>query len=82
MIEAMVQVVDGTIDLPRAVVNWIGTARELGLFLEGDTLILKKVQPAKLSEIALRVLEDEMPLDEIVAEVHQYRRERQDANRH
>ena len=63
-------------------VGWIGAAPELGLFLQGDTLILKKVQPVKLSEIALRVSEDEMPLDEIVAEVHQYRRERQDANRH
>jgi hypothetical protein len=57
------------------VVTWIGTAHELGLFLEGDTLILKKMQPARLSEIALRVLEDEMPMDEIVAEVHQHRRE-------
>jgi hypothetical protein len=75
MIEAMVQVVDGTIDLPRAVVTWIGTAHELGLFLEGDTLILKKMQPARLSDIALRVLEDEMPKDENVAEVQQHRRE-------
>ncbi len=81
MSETMVQVVNGTIALPRAVVGWIGAARELGLFFEGDTLILKKVQPVKLSEIALRVLEDEMPPNEIVAEVHQYRRERQDADR-
>jgi len=82
MMETTVRVMDGRLDLPRAIVNWIGTAHELGLFLEGDTLILKKMQPARLSEIALRVLEDEMPMDEIVAEVHQYRRERQDADRH
>ena len=79
MMEATVRVMDGKLDLPRAIINWIGTAHELGLFLEGDTLILKKMQPARLSEIALRVPEDEMPPDEIVAEVHQYRRERQDA---
>ena len=67
MMETTVRVMDGRLDLPRAIVNWIGTAHELGLFLEGDTLILKKMQPARLSEIALRVLEDEMPMDKIVA---------------
>jgi hypothetical protein len=79
MMETTIRVMDGRLDLPHAVVNWIGTAHELDLFLEGDTLILKKIQPARLSEIALRVLEDEMPMDEIVAEVHQYRQKRQDA---
>lgn len=79
--EATVRVVDGTINLPKAVVKWIGSTRELGVFLEGDALILKKVRPVKLSEIAARVAEEEMPLDEIVAEVHRHRQERRDADR-
>lgn len=81
-IEATVRAIDGKLDLPRAIINWIGTACELGLFREGDMLILEMVQPAKLSEIALRVMDDEMASDEIVAEVHQHRRERQDADRY
>jgi hypothetical protein len=79
--EATVRVVDGTINLPKAVIQWIGNTRELGMFLEGDTLVLKKVRPAKLSEIAMRVVEEEMPLDEITAEVHRHRREQRDASR-
>jgi hypothetical protein len=78
---ATVRVVDGAISLPKAALRWIGNARELGVFLEGDTLILKKIQPVKLSEIAGRVVEDEMPLVEITAEVHRYRQEQRGAGR-
>jgi hypothetical protein len=39
-------------------------------------LVLKKVHPVKLSEIAGRVTEEQPPLQEIVDEVHRYRRER------
>ncbi|OIO97571.1 MAG: hypothetical protein AUK03_02340 [Anaerolineae bacterium CG2_30_64_16] len=60
--QATVRVMDGKISLPRVAINWIGNARELGLFLEGDALILKKMQPPRLSEIATRVTDEEMPL--------------------
>ena len=71
-----VKVINGKITLPPFVVNWIGAAGELSLFIEGDTLILKKMRAPALSEIAARVSSDEeMAMEEIVAEVHRYRRE-------
>ncbi len=77
-----IKVVNGTVVLPPSVVEWIGDERELSLFIEGDTLILKKMRIPRLSEIATRAPEDdEIPLEEIVAEVHQYRREKRDAGR-
>ena len=77
--EAM-RVVDGKISLPQTAINWIGDAGELGLFVEGDALVLKKVHPVKLSELAGRVVEEQPPLQEIVDEVHRYRRERCERN--
>jgi hypothetical protein len=74
-----VRVVDGKISLPQTAINWVGGASELGLFVQGDALILKKMHPVKLSEIATRVAEEQPPLQEIVDEVHQYRSERRDA---
>jgi hypothetical protein len=73
-----VRVVDGKISLPQTAINRVGDASELGLFVEGDALVLKKVHPVKLSEIAGRVAEAQPPLREIVDEVHRYRRERSD----
>lgn len=70
-----VRVVDGKISLPQTAINWVGDASELGLFVQGDALILKKVHPVKLSEIATRVAEEPPPLQEIVEDVHRYRRE-------
>lgn len=76
-----VRVVDGKISLPQVAINWVGDASELGLFVEGDALVLKKVHSVKLSEIAGRVTEEQPPLQDIVDEVHRYRRERRDAGR-
>ena len=75
-----VKVINGKITLPPLVANWIGAVGELSLFIEGDTLILKKMRPPNLSEIAARVSSDEeMYMEEIVAEVHRYRREKRNA---
>jgi len=76
-----VEVINGKITLPPLVANWIGAAGELSLFIEGDTLILKKMRVPSLSEIAARASDEEMPLEEIVAEVHRYRREKRNAGR-
>ena len=70
-----VKVINGGITLPPSVVNWIGAIDELSLFVEGDTLILKKMRAPAISEIAARATDEEMPLEGIVAEVHRYRRE-------
>ena len=76
-----VKVINGKITLPPLVANWIGAAGELSLFIEGDTLILKKMCTPNLSEIAARVSDEEMSMEEIVAEVHRYRREKRNAGR-
>jgi len=76
-----VKVINGKITLPPSVMNWLGGVGELSLFIEGDTLILKKACAPRLSEIAARASEEEMPLEEIVAEVHRYRREKRNAGR-
>lgn len=45
-------------------------------FIEGDTLIIKRINPPKLSDIADRLREKAMPMKEIVKEVHAHRREK------
>lgn len=74
-----IEVREGKIALPREAVKWIGEGTELQVFIEGDTLILKKLSKPSLSEIATRAADDEIPLDEIVAEVHRHRQEKRDA---
>jgi len=76
-----VKIKDGSIELPTSLAGWLGDLQELSLFVEGDTLIFKKVQSPRLSEIAGRAVEEEMSMDEIVAEVHRYRQEKRDASR-
>jgi hypothetical protein len=78
---AMIKVVDGTLELPAEALGWIRPDDELMVFIEGDMLILKKVRPLRLSELAGRAPGDvEMPLQEIVDEVHRYRREKRHAS--
>lgn len=71
-----VKVKDGSIELPSYLAGWLGDLQELSLFVEGDALIFKKIQLPKLSEIASRVEEEELSMDEIVVEVHRYREEK------
>lgn len=76
-----VQVINGSIALPPMASNWVGQNDELTVFIEGDSLILKRLRPPRLSEIAARAPEDtEMPIDDIVAEIHNYRREKRDTD--
>ena len=51
------------------------TSTELAVWTEGDTIVLKRLQPLKPSQIAERVSEKEKPLKDIAAEVHRMRRE-------
>jgi len=69
---------DLQIDFPANVKNWLSTETELAVLMEGDTLILKKIQIPNLSTIADRNDEDELPLDEIVKEVHRYRKNKKE----
>ena len=66
------------IDFSTNVKNWLSTETELAILIEGDTLVLKKIQIPKLTTLADRKDEVEMPLEEIVEEVHNYRIEKKE----
>jgi len=75
------RVVNGMLELPAEALEWVRPDDELMLFIEGDSLVLKKVRPPRLSELAGRAPNDtEIPLQEIVDEVHRYRREKRHAS--
>jgi bifunctional DNA-binding transcriptional regulator/antitoxin component of YhaV-PrlF toxin-antitoxin module len=65
-----------TLTIPKAFRSHFKTSDELACFVEGDTLIIKRINPPKLSELADRVKEKPVPLKEIVKEVHAYRTEK------
>lgn len=64
---------DGSILLPRSVFK---PRDKVAFILEGDTLILKKLNPPKISEIAKRAKGKTISLKEIVKEIHLFRREK------
>jgi len=66
------------IEFSQKIREWLKSERELAVFVEGDTLVLKKIKIPKLSSIAGRTTAEEMPLSVIVEEVHRYRREKRE----
>jgi hypothetical protein len=66
---------DASIKLPEEMLRLSPTSTELAVWTEGDTIVLKRLQLLKPSQIAERVSEKEMPLKDIAAEVHRMRRE-------
>ena len=78
----LAKVVNGTIELPETATRWLGEDEELAVLVQGDTLILKKIQPARLTEFAERAPDDKpIPMNEIVSEVHRVRRASKRARR-
>ena len=67
---------DGTLIIPKALKEFLKDSNKLVWLKEGDTLIIKRINPPKLSEIADRAKETPVPLEEIVKEVHAYRKEK------
>lgn len=67
---------DGSIKLPEEMLRLFPTSTELAVWTEGDTIVLERLQPLKLSQIAERVSEKEMPLKDIAAEVHRMRHDK------
>jgi len=49
-------------------------ADKVAVLAEGDTVIIKKLEPPRLSSITERVKERPLPMREIVQEVQAYRR--------
>jgi len=67
---------DGSIKLPREVLRSFPTASELGMWTQGDVIVLKRLQPIPPSQIAERMPEETLPLEEIATEVHRLRAEK------
>lgn len=77
-----VQVVNGKLKLPESIVRWVGKENELVISLRGDSVVLKKILPPRMSDFAKRKPEDTpMSMDEIVAEVKKVRRTKKRARR-
>lgn len=69
---------DGSITLPRELLKLFPSVSELAFWSRGDTIILKRLTPFKPTEFAERVSEVEMPIEEIVGEIHRLRKEKKD----
>ena len=67
---------NGSIKLPQEVLRAFPAASELGVWMQGDMIVLKRLQPIPPSQIAERVPEESPSLEEIAAEVHQLRAEK------
>lgn len=67
---------NGIITVPKSISSIFKPTDKLAWFTEGDTLIIKRINPPRLSEIAARIKEKPIPLKEIVKEVHAYRKEK------
>jgi hypothetical protein len=78
----LAKVVNGTIKLPESAARWLGPDGEVAVLLQGDALILKKVNAPHLTEFAERAPDEKpMPMTEIVAEVHRARKASKRARR-
>ncbi len=62
-----------TISLPSAIFR---PADRVAVVTEGNTVIIKKMTPSKLSEISTRFPGKPLPLKEIVQEIRRYRKEK------
>ena len=67
---------NGGMVIPKTLRSIFKPSDKLAWFTEGDTLIIKRLNPPKLSEIAGRVKEKPMSMKEIQKEVQAYRKEK------
>ena len=58
---------DGSIKLPKQMLRLFPTSTELAVWTEGDTIVLKRLQPLKPSQIAERVPENGASCRDIAA---------------
>ncbi len=73
----IIKVNGATLTLPPETVQRIGPNDEFTVIMAGDTIILKRITPLRLSEVAKRAPKDKaMSMSEISQEVHRYRRSR------
>ncbi|OGW16911.1 MAG: hypothetical protein A3G93_08885 [Nitrospinae bacterium RIFCSPLOWO2_12_FULL_45_22] len=61
---------DGSLTLPKGLLKLFPVPYKLAVWLDKDTIILKRIIPLKASEFAQRLPEPEMSLEKIAEEVH------------
>jgi len=66
---------DGSIKLPKEMLRLFPTESELAGRMEGDMIVLKRLQPLKTTRLAERLPESGPPLKDIAAEGHRMRHE-------
>ncbi len=67
---------NGVLVIPKALRGMFQPSDKIACFVEGDTLILKKMNLSRLSSLAGRIKEKPMPMREIVKEIRAYRKEK------
>ena len=67
---------NGSITLPKAVRSRFKPNDEVIVFASEDTVVLKRIHRATLSEFAHRAKDKPMPVRDIVGEIQEHRRER------
>lgn len=64
---------NGTLTIPKIWRSIFRPSDKIAAFLEGDTLIVKKITSSPLSSLSRRKRAKPMPLKEIVKEIRAYR---------
>jgi len=70
---------DHTLKLPSEIAAHFQPSDRFVIWLDGDTLVLKKVSPSPLDKVEQADVDDAPSLDEINEIVHQVRRQRRPA---
>lgn len=76
MFEIAVLTPEGTVKLPQKIRRNLSPSDRFVVWMEGDTLHLKKMEPSPLDRVAQMPVDKPLSLDEINEIVHEVRRQR------
>ena len=76
MFEIAVFTPEGTVKLPQKISRNLSPSDRFVVWMDGDTLHLKKIEPSPLDRVAQIPVDDALTLDEINEIVHEVRRQR------
>ncbi len=76
MFEIAVFTPEGTVKLPQKISRDLSPSDRFIVWMEGDTLHLKKMEPSPLDRVAQMPVDEPLSLDEINEIIHEVRRQR------
>jgi len=76
MFEIAVLTPEGTVQLPQKISHNLSPSDRFIVWMEGDTLHLKKMEPSPLDRVAQMPADEPLSLDEINEIVHKVRQQR------